>query len=50
MKRSLFIVAALITASPAFAHADGHFHTHGVEISLVLVAVAAGMAILASLR
>lgn len=50
MKRSLFTIAAITAASPAFAHTDGHFHTHGIEIALALAVVAAGMAILAAKR
>ena len=46
MKRSLLTLATLAMATPAMAHVDGHFHTHGIENALVLALVAAGAAIL----
>ncbi|MGH1447008.1 MAG: hypothetical protein ACRBBO_13300 [Cognatishimia sp.] len=41
MKRSLLTLATVTTATPALAHVDGHFHTHGIENALVLALVAA---------
>lgn len=45
MKLSLFITLALTAATPAFAHTDGHFHTHGIENALILAFVAAAAAV-----
>ncbi|CUI76308.1 hypothetical protein [Cognatishimia activa] len=46
MKRSLMTIVGLLVASPAFAHVDGHFHTHGIENTLILALLAAGTAYL----
>lgn len=50
MKRSLFIASAATLASPAFAHTDGQFHTHGIENALILAFIAAGAVIMAFRR
>lgn len=44
MTLKLAIVAALATASPAAAHTDAAFHTHGIEWFLVIAAI--GVAVL----
>lgn len=46
MKRALPTLAVLATATPAFAHVDETFHTHGIENVLVLALVAAGVAMM----
>lgn len=50
MKRSLVTLAALATATPALAHVDGHFHTHGIENALVLALIAGAVALFAYKR
>jgi hypothetical protein len=40
MKTALTTLFAL-AAAPAFAHADGSFHTHGAELFLALITIAA---------
>jgi len=39
MKTATSIVIALTAASPALAHADSTFHTHGAELFVALAAV-----------
>lgn len=41
MKTKLAAVAALTAATPAMAHVEGHFHTHGAEVFLLIAALAA---------
>ncbi|WP_168797922.1 hypothetical protein [Pacificoceanicola onchidii] len=41
MKTTLLALAGLASATPALAHADGSFHSHGAEAFLVLAAAAA---------
>lgn len=45
MKTVLAAPLALIAASPALAHADPTFHTHGTEVSLILAALTVAAAI-----
>lgn len=40
MKTTLSALAALTVATPALAHADGSFHTHGAEAYFALAVVA----------
>ncbi|MEE2944590.1 MAG: hypothetical protein VX444_05410 [Pseudomonadota bacterium] len=46
MKTGLMTIAALMAAAPAMAHVDSQFHTHGIESTLVLALVAAGVALM----
>lgn len=46
MKRLAAAALTATSAGPALAHSDGAFHTHGVEITLVLLLAAAGLALL----
>ncbi|GAA6179984.1 hypothetical protein NBRC116594_14220 [Shimia sp. NS0008-38b] len=50
MKLSLSIITSLAFAAPAFAHVEGHFHTHGAESFLILAGIAAVVAVLAFRR
>jgi hypothetical protein len=43
MKRSLVTLAAMAAATPALAHVDGGYHTHGSEYLLIVALVAAGI-------
>ena len=45
MKTRLFTFAAMVSASPALAHVDNDFHSHGIENALILALVAAAGAI-----
>ncbi|SHG47228.1 hypothetical protein [Cognatishimia maritima] len=50
MKTRLFSLVAMIVASPALAHVDNGFHSHGIENTLILALVAAAGAIFALRR
>ncbi len=39
MKRALLTILPLVAATPALAHADGSFHSHGAELFLCLAAI-----------
>ncbi|MDC0738491.1 hypothetical protein N6L24_09370 [Cognatishimia sp. SS12] len=49
MKPGFLAILAATAATPAFAHVEGAFHTHGLE-SILVLALAAGVAALVALR
>lgn len=47
MKRFILASAALVSATPAFAHGGAHVHPHGFEGLIMLGLVAGGVAFMA---
>ncbi|WP_282091568.1 hypothetical protein [Epibacterium ulvae] len=45
MKTLIAAIVATSAAAPVLAHTDNHFHTHGIELLLILAAIAAGAAL-----
>lgn len=45
MKHALYTALTLVAASPALAHADGSFHSHGAEVFLIVAAIGVAAAI-----
>lgn len=49
MKHTAAFVVTVLSASPAFAHAEAHVHAHGIEAGWILLATSLGVAGLSAL-
>ncbi|MCV6584020.1 MAG: hypothetical protein OIF47_00650 [Marinibacterium sp.] len=50
MTRLAPALGLMAAASPALAHADGSFHTHGAELVTALAVAAVAIAVIAAFR